>query len=329
MVELVLPDIYKIKVPLPNNPLKAINSYVIKGQERNLVIDTGMNRVECQEALVAGLAQINLDLGNTDFLITHYHIDHYGLVSSLINPESKVYTSEDDGYVMNSGSGENSEEYWTELQNYAAKHGFPMELLRKAIVNHPGYLYKPERKLKITPVMEGDIIQVGIYNFKCVITPGHTKGHVCLYEKERKILVSGDHVLGNITPNISQYYEDEDALANYLKSLDKVADLEVDIVLPAHYDIFTNLKERARELAEHHFSRIEEVWHIVREHKSINAFEVAAQMTWDIRGKWEDYPVQQKWFACGEAIAHLKFMLGLGRLTTNQGDKGLINWSII
>jgi glyoxylase-like metal-dependent hydrolase (beta-lactamase superfamily II) len=168
LVQLVLPDIYRIEVPLPNNPLKAINSYVIKGHKRNLVIDTGMNRVECHEALVAGLSQIDVDLENTDFLITHYHIDHCGLVSSLINPGSKVYTSEDDGTIINNGSGPNAEEYWIELQSYAGKHGFPRELLWKAIVNHPGYVYKPERKLKLTPVSEGDIIQVGIYNFQCV-----------------------------------------------------------------------------------------------------------------------------------------------------------------
>jgi len=101
LVQLVLPNIYKIEIPLPKNPLKAINSYVIKGDKRNLVIDTGMNRVECHEALVSGLTKINVDLENTDFFITHYHIDHSGLVSSLVNPGSKVYASENDGKVIN------------------------------------------------------------------------------------------------------------------------------------------------------------------------------------------------------------------------------------
>jgi len=329
LVQLVLPNIYKIEIPLPKNPLKAINSYVIKGDKRNLVIDTGMNRVECHEALVSGLTKINVDLENTDFFITHYHIDHSGLVSSLVNPGSKVYASENDGKVINSATGSDAHQYWVQLQNYAAKHGFPVELIEEVNVSHPGHLYKPEHILKITSVMEGDIIKIGGYNFRCLITPGHTGGHVCLYEKERKILVSGDHVLGNITPNISQFSEGEDALANYLKSLDKVAALEVDLVLPAHQGIFTDCKKRIRELKEHHFSRVEEVWNIIKEHQSINAYETAARMTWDMRGAWEDYPVQQKWFAHGEAIAHLEYLYGLGRLALNSGDNGLINWTII
>lgn len=328
MVESVLPNIYRIEVPLPGNPLKAINSYVIKGQKRNLIIDTGMNRAECRNALTAGLAQINIDLENTDFFITHYHIDHSGLVSSLIKPGAKVYASEDDGIVINRSSGRDTREYWMELQEYAAKHGFPPKLAEQAILNHPGNAYKPEHPLNFTHLKDGDFIEAGDYNFQCIITPGHTGAHVCLYEKERKIFVSGDHILENITPNISQFSDTEHALDNYLKSLDKVAGLAVDFVLPAHHGTFRNFAERVRQLKEHHLSRIEEVWQIVRECKSVSAYEIAARMTWDMRGNWEDFMVQQKWFAFGEAVSHIEYLNGVGRLTPFQGDNGLINWRI-
>lgn len=99
-------------------------------------------------------------------------------------------------------------------------------------------------------------------------------------------------------------------------------------MLPAHHGIFTDCKMRIGQLKEHHFSRLEEVMHIVREYKSINAYDVAAQMTWDMRGKWEDFKVQQKWFAYGEAIAHLEFLHGQGRLIPDLGDNGFINWTI-
>ena len=71
-------DIYRLEIPLPGNPLRAVNSYVIKGGERNLIIDTGMNREECREAIDAGLRELGIDLEITDLFITHMHADHPG-----------------------------------------------------------------------------------------------------------------------------------------------------------------------------------------------------------------------------------------------------------
>ena len=51
MIEEVWPNIFRMEIPLPANPLKAINSYVVKGGDRFLIIDTGMNRPECLGAM--------------------------------------------------------------------------------------------------------------------------------------------------------------------------------------------------------------------------------------------------------------------------------------
>ena len=65
-VEEVLPDLFRIEIPLPENPLKATNSYVIRTSKKNLIIDTGLNRKECLAAMRAGLAAIAL-IGSTRF----------------------------------------------------------------------------------------------------------------------------------------------------------------------------------------------------------------------------------------------------------------------
>ena len=70
MVEEILPNLYKIEIPLPGSPLKALNSYLIKSQGRFLVIDTGMNREECMREMVSGLKRLDVDLRKTDFFIT-------------------------------------------------------------------------------------------------------------------------------------------------------------------------------------------------------------------------------------------------------------------
>lgn len=74
------PDIYEIRVELPDNPLQYLNSYVIKGKTRNLVIDTGFNRPACRASLCAGLHALDIDLQKTDLFLTHLHADHTGLV---------------------------------------------------------------------------------------------------------------------------------------------------------------------------------------------------------------------------------------------------------
>jgi glyoxylase-like metal-dependent hydrolase (beta-lactamase superfamily II) len=80
----ILPNLYKMEIPLPKNPLKALNAYAIKGPERNLIIDTGWNQQECMDAMQANVRELDIDLKKTDFFITHFHTDHLGLVSNLV-----------------------------------------------------------------------------------------------------------------------------------------------------------------------------------------------------------------------------------------------------
>ena len=68
IIEQIRADLFKLEIPLPNNPLRALNSYVIKSDDRNLIIDTGMNRPECLEAMQKGLKELDIDLNKTDFL---------------------------------------------------------------------------------------------------------------------------------------------------------------------------------------------------------------------------------------------------------------------
>jgi hypothetical protein len=72
--------------------------------------------------------------------------------------------------------------------------------------------------------------------------------------------------------------------------------------------IFKNCRERMQELKDHHRNRADEIITILKRGRK-NAFQVASEMTWDITWKsWDRFPVSQKWFATGEAIAHLKYL---------------------
>jgi len=302
MVEEILTNLYKIEIPLPKSPLKALNSYVIKNSERNLIIDTGWNQEECFNAMQAGLKELRVDLRKTDIFITHLHADHFGLISDLITDTSKIYFNQPDADRYKSGFR------WGDFVNFARLNGVPENELQTIRQSHPGLKFRAKEGLAFHILREGDAISIGNYVFKCVETPGHTWGHMCLYEPNKKIFIAGDHILNDITPNIQLWSDEWDPLKEYLVSLDKVYELDIGLVLPGHRGIFRNCKKRIQELRHHHQKRLEEIISILEKGKK-NAFQVASQMSWDIIcDSWDLFPVSQKWFATGEAIAHLKYL---------------------
>jgi len=306
MIEEILPNLYRIEIPLPNNPLRALNSYAIKSSERNLIIDTGWNEEPCMNAMQAGLKDLGIDIKKTDFFITHLHADHMGLLSRLDTERSTIYFNQPDADRINSGP------VWDEFLDYARLNGFPEDELQDVFRSHPGFKFKSERRLPFHILKEDDTVAVGEYRFRCVATPGHTRGHMCLYEPEKKVFASGDHILRDITPTIQLWSDEWNSLEEYLASLDKVYKYDVELVLPGHRSIFKNCWERIEELKDHHQERLREIISIL-ESGPQNAFQVTSQMSWNITyDSWDLFPVSQKWFAIGEAISHLRYLEAKG-----------------
>jgi glyoxylase-like metal-dependent hydrolase (beta-lactamase superfamily II) len=318
MIEEILSNLYRIEIPLPKNPLKAINSYVIKDSERNLIIDTGWNQEECMEAMQAGLRELGVDIGKTDFFITHLHADHFGLVSNLTRDTSKIYFNQPDADRFRSGFR------LDDFVNVARLNGYPENELQKAIQAHPGLKFRARADLAFHILKEGDTLSIGDYGFKCIETPGHTLGHMCLYEPNKKIFVSGDHILNDITPNIQLWFDEWNPLKEYLASLDKVYELDIELVLPGHRSIFKDCKKRIQELKHHHQSRLDEIISIL-EKGSKSAFQVASKMSWDIiSDSWDLFPVSQKWFATGEALAHLRYLKEKGIIKSEMRKQKIV-----
>ncbi len=314
----IAPELFRIEVPLPESPLKAVNSYVVRGKDRNLIIDTGMRRDECEQVLVAALEELNIDLSRTDFFITHLHADHLGLVTRLATDTSTVYMGEEEAGLV---SGfQDSGTFWGRVAEFARTGGIPEDAIQEAMKEHPGIKHSPPKYPEFTIVGEGDYVSAGDYRFECVFTPGHTPGHFCLYEPDRRYFVSGDHVLGDITPNISAWFGEANPLEEYLASLDKVSTLDVELVLPGHRRVFTDLQGRIAELKSHHDVRTEEVVKILAAGKK-TVYEVASEMTWSIVADgWSNFPVMQKWFATAEAGTHLQYLARSGAVEVEARD---------
>jgi glyoxylase-like metal-dependent hydrolase (beta-lactamase superfamily II) len=324
MFEEILPRLYRVVVPLPGNPLKEINSYILQSDDRNLIIDTGMNRPECREVLEPAIEEIGVDLARTDFIATHLHADHQGLIASLSRNGSRAFMGEPDALSVKAGFDPAAKGH--PMGDYASRSGFPADELRASLLNHPGYKYGARAVVDYISLKGGETFVVGDYTLKTLGTPGHTYGHMCLYEPEKKIFFSGDHVLGDITPNIQAWSDDQDPLALYISSLRAVDELEVELCLPGHRTVIEDFRTRIAELIEHHRVRANEVISIL-ERGSGTAYDTAAQMSWDIVAKsWEDFPIMQRWFATGEAIAHLRYLEEKG-LVERQIVDGQIHYS--
>jgi glyoxylase-like metal-dependent hydrolase (beta-lactamase superfamily II) len=320
MVEEILPNLCKIEIPLPQSPLKALNSYVIRGRERNLIIDTGWNQKECMDAMQAGLRKLGVDIRKTDFFITHLHPDHFGLVSNLATDATTIYFNQQEADWVKFGF------QWDDFVNFARLNGFPEEELQLALRSYHGFGFELTWKwnLAFHILKEGDTVSAGEYVFKCVETPGHTLGHMCLYEPKKKIFVAGDHILNEITPNIQLWSDEFSPLTEYFASLDKVYELDIELVLPGHGDIFKNCRERIQELKHHHQKRLDEINRILGK-GSKNAFQVASQMSWDIiYDSWDLFPAYQKWFATGEAISHLKYLEEKGSIQKELREQKIV-----
>jgi len=302
----VLPNVYQIPIPLPKNPLRAINTYLIRGDGRWLLVDTGMNRPECREAMFAALEALSVDLTRTDIFVTHGHADHTGQVSELLTTHTKAYLNTKDASLALDPT------LWGKLAAAARRYGFPDA--DTAVERHPGKRYMFSGRPQFTPIAEGEWLPIGPYAFRCVATPGHTPGHICLYDPHAKVLFSGDHILDTITPNISGWEDEADALGDFLASLDKIGAYDIRTVLPSHRNIMTDPRRRIEELKMHHAHRLAEALGALSSGPR-TAYEVASKMTWDLDcANWESFPVPQKWFATGEALAHLRHLERTGKI---------------
>lgn len=318
MIQEIIPNLYSIPVPLPNNPLKELNAYLVKGPDRSLLIDTGFRLPECREALESGLAETGVDRSTLDVLVTHIHTDHTGLSAEMAGPGRKIYIGELD-YPFTARAFE--EAFWRQMDRRFLKEGFPLAEIQAVSKTNPARVLGPQLDLPLyTSVKDGAVFQIGDYRLEVLSVPGHAPGQLCLWMETQGILFTGDHVLFDITPNISVWANMDNMLGRYLENLKRVRAYPVKLALPSHRHS-GDLKKRVDELLQHHQDRVAETLSIVRKYPGLTAYDITGRMTWDIRAKsWADFPLNQKWFAVGEALAHLELLQteGLVRQTTRE-----------
>ena len=301
------PTIYKIYVPLTGNALKNLNCYVLIDQGESLVIDTGFNNHECRDALLGGLAELGVSPEHTRLFITHLHSDHCGLAEYFDHPDTTIYMGEKEYQTLqDSFSGK----VFADLNKRLLSEGFPEEELQAANANNPARVFMPSYPFPVTFVQDREELQVGSVTLRVMLMPGHTPGQMILYMPSEKLMFTADHVLFDITPNITTWPNMRNSLGAYMESLEKVLACDVETAFPGHRNMSNKtLAQRIDEIKRHHERRLNEIREVLRRNPSTNAYDVASHLTWSLHGAtWDTAPKQQKWFAVGETMAHLDYM---------------------
>lgn len=316
MAECIAKGIYRLDIPLPGSPLKNLNSYLIYGQDRHLLIDTGFDTPACLEAMKAELAALSVDMAQTDIFLTHMHADHTGLAAKLASDTSKIYISAVDAAMLDPSWLPQARVRLSAMQ---MSEGYPEAELQKSLDSHTEKSMSTVKAMHLTGLEDGAVLTYGGYHFTCILTPGHTPGHMCLYCQELKLMVLGDHVLFDITPNIVRWFDFDNALKAYLNHLEKIAQYDIEIALPGHRGVSSSVQDRCAAITAHHKERLEEVYKIVADTPGLSGYEIAGRMHWDIRcSSWADFPPSQKWFAVGEGLSHIDYLVAEGTIIRQE-----------
>ena len=322
MVTEIAKGIYRIKVKLEGSPLGYLNSYYIKGYDEDYLIDTGFNMQRCYEDLTEGLKVLGADRSRISILNTHMHADHTGQNHIFVGEGKHIYLNKNDIW-------------WSAQFNTSIKHlraqrdlleGATQEYVDEMSTQSPSAKFRSSDVSNlIIPIEDGQIIHAKDYDLKVVEVPGHTVGNSMFWIEKEGIMLTGDHLLFDITPNITAWPGMDDMLGWYLSSLEKSKTYPVKLACPGHRET-GDYHKRIDSIIEHHRIRLKEVEDIIgNSEKPLNAYEITYLMKWRIHMNPDgSFPHVQLWFATGECLSHIDRLLAenrIERIEPHEGEK--------
>jgi glyoxylase-like metal-dependent hydrolase (beta-lactamase superfamily II) len=326
MIE-VFPGIRWLKLPIAmeQSNLAYVNIYLIEDQDGFLMVDSGWNTDTSFSALHNALIKSGHNFQSIkQIVITHIHPDHYGMAGRIRDLSGATIAMHHIEKSYIESRYVNMSEMLHQTDRMMLNNGVPEDdvvELRNDTLEILNYIIpaQPDRLLHT-----GDIITAGVFKFHVLWTPGHSSGHICLYEPQKKVLLSGDHILPKITPNISVNPQSIDnPLGRYMQSLEEIKKLDIDLTLPGHDEPFHHLKRRIDEILRHHDSRNQEILATIAE-KPFSIYNIAKDIKWGNNGgKWKDLPPFHKRMAVFESLAHLE-MLAADSRVDKLPKKGII-----
>jgi glyoxylase-like metal-dependent hydrolase (beta-lactamase superfamily II) len=244
--ERVLPGIFRLRLPLPWPGVPHCNAWAVRAGDGFVLFDTGMHQSDSLSQLERALAMCNLRLEDARLVVcTHAHSDHYGQAATIVeragcelwmhpNHEHMTRMAEDPDALL------------ARRLEVARHSGVPEETLRRygaerrARGSGIAGVIEPDRDLLPGVTIETDLGEWTVHE-----TPGHAPSHVCLFQPERRLLISGDHLLGRISLYFEYGYT-PDPVGEFMSSLDVVEALGARLCLAGHGRTFTDVRAHIR-----------------------------------------------------------------------------------
>lgn len=319
----VAPGIWRLVLPIPTF-LKSVNAYLVRDDDGYAFVDCGMDTEDCWAALMDQLDALGVELQAIHMIVaTHGHPDHTGMAGRIRNEgDSSVLLHSSEQAFIDYRRGDPS---GSQLREWLIHYGVPpaeasdMASRVKAGDNATPAV-SPTKLLK-----GGEELRLSHYAFEVHWTPGHTPGHVCLYEPEHGLLLCGDHILQEVAPNVSlQPYTEENPMPGYLSSLEWMAEMPVELALPGHGQPFPSPRERALTLIGHQRDRQTQLQAMLTP-KPQTSYELAAQVWATSKPhNWAEFPPRLRRNGIATVAAHMELLAELGHAT--RIDDGVVRF---
>lgn len=287
--------IHFIRMDLPFR-LNHVNCFLAEGEKGWKIIDTGLHNKETVRRWEQELAGKQV----TDIIITHYHPDHFGYAGGLQEKYgADVHMSKIDAH---SGLHAWELDWINKLHDSYALAGIPVHIANDMVINTKEFIPRVAPYPTVNHYLEeGQHITIGSLDFEVFFTPGHSDGLVVFFQREKRILLSTDHILPRITPNISYWFHGErNPLKLYFSSLEKIRALNADLVVPSHGEPFYDANQRIDEIIAHHEERLDATRKAVEQGNTV--FGICRELFPHIK------TIHEMRFAIGETIAHLEYL---------------------
>jgi glyoxylase-like metal-dependent hydrolase (beta-lactamase superfamily II) len=251
------PGVLRVALALPVHGIGAINSYLLwDDQDGHVLVDCGAYLPELPggglDEIRDALASRGARLGDVRaLLVTHAHIDHYGLAGLVIQSTGAELWMHASAH-MDLLAFRMPEQERDRLRRVLVSHGINSgdDLTRLADVNLSDWAPYLHSVVEPTlPLWGGEQLLIGGRHYEVIHTPGHSRSHVCLWSPDDRLLLSGDHMLPGITPPINFHHGlDDDPLGQFIDGLERIENLDPASVLPGHGTPFREGARRARAI---------------------------------------------------------------------------------
>lgn len=313
----VAEGLYGMVLPLPYDP-RTVNVFVEVGEDGGAILfDCGTDDRACRETLVASLREIGVGPERvTDVVLTHAHVDHYGLAGWMAAEHgSRIHLHRGETLILQRHW---RPDWWIpEYAAYMVRHGVEPELAEElAALEDWRYTLHPLEGF--LPIEHGDLIAGPRRRWRVVHTPGHSSGHVSLWDEESGLMVGGDHVLAVYSPHLRHVPgEMTDPLGSYLQSLDRVEDLAPDRILPGHGKPIEDLAAVAAELRAGHRRVLADV------HAALGSPRSAREVTLGLHG--DELPAFHLRLALPQVTVYLRHLEARGEARAHL-EGGVIHY---